>query len=116
MIYQSVFLWMISLQVCASSAVVLVLSLTLSHPLSVNGEDFSVHPPATTLVFPSGSVSNGDSQCVEICITDDDIYEENELFSVSIESVTLSLPVVIGTITLTLLDHIGLLYSKQDCM
>ena len=82
---------------------------TSFHLLSVNGEDYVVLSPSTTLVFPSGSVSNGDSQCVEISVTDDDSYEENELFSVSIESVIPPLPVVIGTTTLTLQDHIGLL-------
>ena len=53
------------------------------------GEDYLLHPATLTLLtFVSGTVSNGDEQCIEIDITDDDIYEEEQQFSVSIASVS----------------------------
>ena len=52
-------------------------------------EDYTSDPATPTLLtFVSGTVSNGDEQCIEIDITDDDIYEEEQQFNVSIASVS----------------------------
>ena len=74
-------------------------------------EDYSFDPTTTTLNFVSGSVSNGDERCIEINITDDDIYEEEQQFSVSIASVSNPSAAEIGSpnpITKTIQDMDGL--------
>ena len=79
---------------------------------SVMGEDFSVDPATPTLLtFASGTVINGDERCIQINIIDDDIYEEQQQFGVSIVSVSLPSAALIGTpnpITKTIQDIEGL--------
>ena len=61
------------------------------------------------VTFPSGMTENGDNQCVEIQIIDDDIYEEDEVFLVSISTVMPPSSVMIGTqsINKTIWDNAG---------
>ena len=64
----------------------------------------------TTVTFESGMTENGDTQCVEIQIEDDDIYEEDEVFLVTITTVAPSSAAVIGTlseVTKTIQDNAG---------
>ena len=60
-------------------------------------EDYSIDPATPTLLtFVDGTVINGDEQCIQININDDDIYEEEQQFSVSIVSVSLPSAAQIG--------------------
>ena len=72
-----------------------------------NGSDYIA--TTTMVTFLGGVASNGDTQCVEIQIVDDDIYEEDEVFVVSISTVTPSSSVMIGTqsINKTIWDNAG---------
>lgn len=56
-------------------------------------EDFTVTSPTTELTFFRG-VSDGHSECIQIDIIDDDVYEEEQEFSVHISSVLTSLSMV----------------------
>ena len=40
------------------------------------------------MTFPSGTTNDGDNECITIAIMGDDIYEEDQQFTVEIESVT----------------------------
>ena len=75
-------------------------------------EDYSIDPATPTLLtFVSGAVSDGDERCIEINITDDDIYEEEQQFNVSITSVSNPSAAQIGSpnpITKTIQDIDGL--------
>ena len=51
------------------------------------------------MTFLSGTTINGDTQCAEIQIVDDDIYEEDEVFLVSISTVMPSSAAMIGTLS-----------------
>ena len=66
----------------------------------------------TSLTFNSSqSLSDGDSVCLQIDIIDDDIYEEDQQFSVSIAAVTPNLVAVIGennSVTMTIQDSNGI--------
>ena len=74
-------------------------------------EDYSINPATPTFLnFVSDSVSNGDERCIEINITDDDIYEEEQQFSVGIASVSNPSAAQIGSpnpITKTIQDIDG---------
>ena len=77
--------------------------------IAVMGNDFTLHSVMSIVTFSTGS-ANTDSQCIDISITTDDIYEENQVFSVSIGSVSLTTAAVIGTpssITITIQDNNG---------
>ena len=72
-----------------------------------NGSDYIA--TTTMVTFLSGMTNNESTQCVEIQIIDDDIYEEDEVFLVSISTVTPSSAVMIGTqsINKTIWDNAG---------
>ena len=74
-------------------------------------EDYTIDPATPTLLnFASGAVSDGDTRCINIDITDDDIYEEQQEFSVGITSVSNPSAAQIGTpnpITKTIQDNNG---------
>ena len=77
-------------------------------------EDFAVNT-STRLTFTSGITSNGDSECVEISIIDDDIYEDDQQFTVSIATVSPPSIAEIGfpsSMILTIQDNNGLWYHK----
>ena len=64
----------------------------------------------TTATFESGMTSNGDNQCIQIDIMEDDIYEQDEIFIFRISSVTPSSAAVIGSpmqVTKTIQDNDG---------
>ena len=64
----------------------------------------------TTATFESGATLNGDIQCIQIEITEDDIYEEDEVFIFQISSVMPSSAAVIGSpmqVTKTIQDNGG---------
>ena len=72
--------------------------------------DGSDYIATTTMVtFLSGMTNNESTQCVEIQIIDDDIYEEDEVFLVSISTVMPPSSVMIGTqsINKTIWDNAG---------
>ena len=75
-------------------------------------EDYAIDPATLTLRnFASGAVSDGDVQCINIDVTDDDIYEEEQQFSVSIASISNPSAAQIGSpnsITKTIQDINGL--------
>ena len=77
-----------------------------SSPLLVAGEDLNVTSPTTELTFSSG-VSDGHSECVQINIIDDDVYEENQQFLVSITRVSTSLP-------LLAVEELANVYTLED--
>ena len=63
------------------------------------------------MTFLSGITFNGDIQCAEIQIEDDDIYEEDEVFLVTISTVTPSSAAIIGAlseVTNTIQDNQGM--------
>ncbi|CAI8048181.1 Sodium/calcium exchanger 1, partial [Geodia barretti] len=62
---------------------------------ATSGSDYTLS--VTSVTFLSGMTINGDTQCAEIQIVDDDIYEEDEVFLVSISTVTPSSAAMIGT-------------------
>ena len=67
----------------------------------------------------SGSVVNGDSACIGVVIHDDDIYEEDQLFNISIASVSPSSVAIIGTtnnVVITIRDNGGLLIYLLDAV
>ena len=68
--------------------------------LSVLGSDFTVDT-STSLVFDSGLTDNGDTECVTITIIDDDIYEEDQQFTVNIDSVDSTSAAMIGMLSST---------------
>ena len=73
------------------------------------GNDFTLHSAMSIVTFLIGS-ANTDSQCIDISIITDDIYEENQVFSVSIDSVSLTTAATIGTpnsVTITIQDNNG---------
>ena len=64
-----------------------------------------------SLTFGSGNASNGDSQCIEVTVTDDDIFEGDQQFAVTIDSVSPSSVASIGSpnsLTVTIEDNNGL--------
>ena len=64
----------------------------------------------TSVTFQSGSTANGDTLCVQIDIEDDDIYEENEVFLVGINTITPSSAAMTGATpqaTKTIQDNMG---------
>ena len=64
-----------------------------------------------SLTFGSGITSNGDSQCIEVTVTDDDIFEGDQQFTVTIDSVSPSSVASIGSpnsLTVTIEDNNGL--------
>ena len=73
------------------------------------GNDFALLSASTTVTFLTGS-TNGDSQCIDISIIADDTYEENQVFSVTIDSVSLTTAAMIGapnSVTITIQDNNG---------
>ena len=73
------------------------------------GNDFTLHTALPIVTFSTGS-ANTDLQCIDISIIADDIYEENQVFSVSIDSVSLTTAATIGTpnsVTITIQDNNG---------
>ena len=65
---------------------------------------------SNSLTFGGGNTSNGDSQCIEVTVTDDDIFEGDQQFTVSIDSVTPSSVTRVGspnTLTVTIQDNNG---------
>ena len=81
---------------------------------SADGSDYSL--TSTTVIFESGMTNNGSTQCVEIQIEDDDIYEEDEVFLVTIITVAPSSAAVIGTpseVTKTIQDNAGRCSTKS---
>ena len=80
--------------------------------LSDDPEDFSV-TTSTYVTFPSGTTSDGDSQCITIDIVDDDIYEEDQHFMVEIKSATPTTSASVGSpnsASVTIQDNNGLCY------
>ena len=76
------------------------------------GNDFTLLSAMPIVTFFSGSIT-ADSQCIDISIIADDIYEQNQVFSVSIGSVSLTTAATIGTpnsITITIQDKNGLFH------
>ena len=61
---------------------------------------------SSTLVFPDGS-NNGDIQCIDIVITDDEILERNEVFTVSLNAVTQNVMAVNAMTAVTIIDDDG---------
>ena len=62
------------------------------------------------MTFLSGTMFNGTRQCVQIPITDDDSYEENEEFTVLITAVNPSMIAMSGTpdmVNKTIQDNAG---------
>ena len=59
-------------------------------------------------------VTNGTSQCFNITINDDDIYEEDQTFTISIDDVTPSTVINItsNTLTKTIQDNEGTNYIQ----
>ena len=81
------------------------------------GNDFTLLSAMPIITFFSGSAANTDSKCIDISIIADDIYEENQVFSVSIDSVSLTTAAMIGTpnsVTITIQDNNGLLQLFLD--
>ena len=77
--------------------------------LSVLGEDFMIS--GNSLTFGSGNASNGDLQCIEVTVTDDDIFEGDQQFTATIDSVSPSSVASIGSpnsLTVTIEDNNGL--------
>ena len=90
--------------------------LSLIPALLVLGEDYTIASPLS-LTFNS-STTNGDSVCLRIGIIDDDIYEEEQTFVVSITDVSPPSVAVLGSsssITQTIQDNNGLLIDAA-CM
>ena len=72
-------------------------------------EDFTVLTPVT-LTFSSGVTANGNAVCVMFDVIDDDIYEEDQEFNVSITAIFPPSAVVIGSVssvTKTIRDNQG---------
>ena len=87
----------------------------LSIPLVVV-EDFAV-ASAVTQTFTSGGTINGGSVCIIIDIVEDDVYEENEDFTVSINSVSPSSAAIVGApdnVTKTIQDNQGLCTALES--
>ena len=64
----------------------------------------------TSLTFQSGSTGNGDTECVEIDIVEDDIYEEDEMFLIGINTIMPSSAAMAGATpqaTKTIQDNMG---------
>ena len=64
-----------------------------------------------SLIFGGGNTSNGDSQCIEVTVTDDDIFEGDQQFTVTIDSVSPSSVASIdspSSLTVTIQDNNGL--------
>ena len=64
-----------------------------------------------SLTFGSGNTSNGDSQCIEVTVTDDDIFEGDQQFTVTVDSASPSSVASIGSpnsLTVTIQDNNGL--------
>ena len=62
------------------------------------------------VTFDSGMTNIGDTQCIENQIVDDNNFEEDEVFLVTISTVTPSSAAMIGTmseITKTIQDNAG---------
>ena len=81
--------------------------IVFSPLIAASDSDFTL---ASTVTFLGGLTYNGDTQCVEIQIVDDDIYEEDEVFLVTISTVTPSSAVTIvapSNVTKTLQDNEG---------
>ena len=79
------------------------------HVSSVETEDYTIDS-ATTVTFNSGTTMNGDTACVNVGIEDDDNYEEDQMFSVSIGTLTPASAAMTGfpnTMTKTLQDNEG---------
>lgn len=79
----------------------------LYHPFSVVGEDYTVDT-ATTIVYASGTSDL--MRCIDITILDDDIYEENQDFSVTLQTMSPASVIVFGapnSITKTIQDNNG---------
>ena len=74
-----------------------------------NGSDYTLL--STTVTFESGNNTNfTDSQCIEIQIVDDDIYEEDEDFLVTISTIvpsTAAVPGSVSNVTKTIQDNAG---------
>ena len=60
------------------------------------GEDFSI-ASSVSMEFSSGSTINGDSVCIVINILEDDIYEENQDFTVRLTAIQPLSAAVFGT-------------------
>ena len=71
-------------------------TLLLNFRLLVAGEDFEVVSPVS-MVFNSSDSFDNDTVCITINIVEDDIYEGEEQFLVSISSVSPLSAAVIGT-------------------
>lgn len=64
------------------------------------------------VVFTSGMTSNGDSECFNIVIINDDDYEENQNFQVEIDMISPSVASGTGsTVPVTIQDNNGILCS-----
>ena len=62
------------------------------------------------MAFTSGTTSNGSRVCVDIILPEDDVYEEDERFTISITSVSPTTAAVIGpqsSFTIKLEDNEG---------
>ena len=64
--------------------------------LSDDPEDFNV-TTSTYVTFPSGTTNDGDNECITIAIMGDDIYEEDQQFTVEFESVTPTTAASVGS-------------------
>ena len=72
------------------------LSHTPIHTFIAEGSDYSVVSP-TTVTFESVTTVNGQMRCLDILITNDDAYEQNELFTFQINAVNPTSAAMIGT-------------------
>ena len=73
-----------------------------------NGSDYILL--STTVTFESGNTNFTDSQCIKIQIVDDDIYEEDEDFLVTISTIvpsTAAVPGPVSQVTKTIQDNAG---------
>lgn len=51
------------------------------------------------MTFTSGTTSNGDRVCVDIILPEDDVYEEDEEFTITIKSVSPSTAALAGSLS-----------------
>ena len=82
-----------------------------------NGSDYTLL--STTVTFESGNTNFMDSQCIKIQIVDDDIYEEDEDFLVTISTIvpsTAAVPDPVSQVTKTIQDNAGRISVEKFLM
>ena len=66
---------------------------------------------STQVTFPSGTTTNGDTECLSIVIIDDNDFEEDQNFQVQIGMITPSIASGTGSALVTIQDNNGNFYS-----